>query len=111
MKWFKIKKPKDPAEQFTGKSITCYPTAKDATKRTNGARLVVEHIAGNLTHQTMFQVNGSHLVSMLDAFCELNREPLPNQQMHEDFLSTVAEHVTREGSKPSLIDKRPALNG
>lgn len=105
MKWFKIKKPKDPAEQFKGKRLTCYRTAQDATKRTNPETLTVEHIAGNLTHQTMFQVNGSHLVSMLDAYCELNREPLPNQQMHEEFLSTVAEHVTRAEPR-SLIERR-----
>lgn len=115
MKWFKIKKPKDPAEQFIGKTLTCYPTAQDATKRTNPANLVVEHIAGNLTHQTMFQVNGSHLVSMLDAYCQLNREPLPDQQMHEDFLSTTAEHIQRAEERPalSLIEnkKRPTLDG
>lgn len=113
MKWMKIKKPKDPADEFKGKFITCYFTAEDAKKRTNGERLKVEHIAGNLTHQTMFQINGSHLVSMLDAYCELNKEPLPNQQMHEDFLSTTAEHVTRAEPKLSLIDntKKVTLNG
>lgn len=107
MKWFKVKKPKEPSEQFVGKVLTAYPTAKDAKHRTNAERMVVTHIAGNLTHQTMFQVNGSHLVSMLDAYCELNREPLPNQEMHEAFLSTVAESVVRE-SKTSLIDRSPA---
>lgn len=111
MKWFNIKKPKDPSEQFVGRVITAYPTAEDARIRTNGVPLVVVHIAGNLTHQTMFQINGSHLVSMLDAYCELNREPLPNQELHEGFLSTVAEHVEApkpEKPKPSLIDRGPA---
>lgn len=104
MKWFKIRKPKEPSEQFIGRTMTAYPTAKDATERTNSERLTVEHIAGNLTHQTMFQVNGSHLVSMLDAYCELNKEPLPDQQTHEDFLSTVAETVMHESQIPSAID-------
>lgn len=104
MQWFKIKKPKDPAAQFKGRKITAYPTAQDAWKRTNGVRLEVEHIAGNLTHQAMFQINGSHLVSMLDAYSELNGEPLPNMDMHEGFLSTVSVKVERE---PSLIDRRP----
>lgn len=105
MKWFKIKKPKDPGEQFGGRIMTCYPTAKDAHDRTNADRLEVKHICGNLTHQTMFQVNGTHLVSMLDAYCELNREVLPDQETHEAFLSTVAEHVT---PAKSLIDRRPS---
>jgi hypothetical protein len=96
MKFFKLKKPKDPIEQFKGKLMTAYPTAQDATKRTNGEKLKVEHIAGNLTHQTMFQINGTHLVSMLDAFCELNKEQLPDQQTHEDFLSTVVESVVHQ---------------
>lgn len=96
MKWFRIKKPEDPAKQFKGKTITCYQTAKDAHDRTNPERLTVEHIAGNLTHQAMFQINGSHLVSMLDAYCELNGEPLPNREMHEGFLSTVSVQVQRE---------------
>lgn len=107
MKWFKLRKPKDPSEQFKGKQITAYPTYKDAYNRTNGERLTVEHIAGNLTHQTMFQINGSHLVSMLDAYCELNREPLPGLEMHQDFLSTVVESVVPD-RKPSMIDRGPA---
>lgn len=105
MKWFKVPKPKDPAEQFKGHPLTCYPTAKDVKNRTNGVRVEVEHIAGNLTHQTMFQINGKYLVSMLDAYCELNREPLPNQEFHEEFLSTVAEHIQREKPALSLIDR------
>lgn len=104
MKWFKLKKPKSPQEQFGGRTITCYPTAKDVHQRTNAERLEVEHIAGNLTHQTMFQINGSHLVSMLDAYCELNREPLPDPETHAGFLSTVSEHIERA---PSLIDRKP----
>lgn len=96
VQWFKLKKPKDPTEQFVGRTITAYPTAKDVHERTNGERLKVEHIAGNLTHQTMFQINGSHLVSMLDAYCEINKEPLPNQELHAGFLSTVVESVHRD---------------
>lgn len=99
MKWFKLKKPQDPADQFKGMTLMAYPTAQDARLRTNGEQLKVEHIAGNLRHQTMFQINGSHLVSMYDAYCELNGEPLPNQEFHEAFLSTVAEHVSAPGSK------------
>jgi hypothetical protein len=102
-KWFRVPKPKDPAEQFKDFTLTAYPTAKDAIARTNGARLKVEHIAGNLTHQTMFQINGSHLVSMLDAYCELNDEPLPNRELHEGFLSTVATEVVRE-AKPLPLE-------
>ncbi len=96
MKWFKLRKPQDPAKQFVGRTLTAYPTATDARYRTNGERLVVEHIAGNLRHQTMFQINHSHLVSMLDAYCELNREPLPSDELHRDFLSTVSEAVVPE---------------
>jgi hypothetical protein len=107
MKWFKIRKPKSLEEQFLGEVLTCYPTARDVHHRTNPVRLKVEHIAGNLTHQTMFQINGSHLVSMLDAYCELNDEPLPNMKMHDEFLSTVATHVEVEKPKPSLIDRKP----
>jgi hypothetical protein len=103
MKFFKLKKPKDLDQQFKGLTVTAYPTAKDATQRTNGERLKIDHIAGNLTHQTMFQINGSHLVSMLDAFCELNAEELPDQETHEAFLSTVAESVVR--------DKKGATHG
>lgn len=109
LKWFKIRKPKNLHEQFVGKTLTAYPTAQDAKKRSNGVRLEVEHIAGNFTHQTMFQINGSHLVSMLDAYCELNREPLPNQEMHEGFLSTVATSVERVG-KTSLIDRKQVID-
>ena len=110
MKWFKLRKPKDPSEQFIGETITAYPTAQDAWARTNGDRLKVEHIAGNLTHQTMFQVNGSHLVSMLDAYCEINGEALPNLELHQDFLATVAEHVQKDAEPKktlSLIDRSP----
>jgi hypothetical protein len=112
IRWHKIPKAQDPAKQFVGRTITAYPTAKDAWFRSNGARLEVEHIAGNLTHQTMFQINGSHLVSMLDAYCELNGNPLPNMEMHEGFLSTVATQVRQEIS-PQAIDarKRPVLDG
>jgi hypothetical protein len=107
MKWFKLKKPKSIEQDFTGKWLTVYPTIQDVKERSNGVRIQVEHIAGNLTHQTCFQINGAYLVSMLDAYSELNREPLPTQQMHEDFLSTVVEHVEREGKKLSLIDRNP----
>lgn len=107
MQFFKVRKPKDPMEQFKGKTLTVYPTGDDALKRTNGTRLKVEHIAGNLTHQAMFQVNGSHLVSMLDAYCELNREPLPSQELHEDFLSTTCESVVKDKPKPTLIERVP----
>lgn len=95
MKWFKLK-PQDPAAQFIGKKMTCYPTYEDAKNRTNAETLLVEHICGNLTHQTCFQINGSHLVSMLDAYCELNKEPKPTQEMHEDFLSTKAEVIQED---------------
>ena len=64
----------------------------------------------NLTHQTMFQVNGSHLVSMLDAYCEINGEALPNLELHQDFLATVAEHVQKDAEPKktlSLIDRSP----
>ena len=109
MKWFKFKKPRSLEHEFKGARITCYPTAKDAWARTNGVKLLVEHIAGNLTHQTMFQINGSHLVSMLDAYSEINGEELPNREMHEGFLSTVATHITPEKDAPSLIDRTPTL--
>lgn len=102
MRWFKVKKPEDPAKLFVGRFITAYPTAHDVVRRTNADRLLVTHIAGNLTHQTMFQINGSHLVSMLDAYHELHNEPLPNQEMHESFLSTVATHVQRAGEKSAI---------
>jgi hypothetical protein len=111
MKWFKIPKPVDPAKQFIGRFIIAYPTSKDAWRRSNGVKLEIETIRGNLTHQTMFEINGSHLVSMLDAYCTLNGEPLPNQEMHEGFLSTVAEQVTRESDLISAQPKRPTLNG
>lgn len=107
MKWFRIKKPKDPQKQFGGSYLTAYPTSADAMKRTNGERLRVEHIQGNLTHQAMFQINHTHLVSMLDAYSELNGEPLPNREMHEGFLSTVATQVMPERQEPSLIDRKP----
>lgn len=115
MKWFKLKKPKSLDQQFKGRTMTAYATSGDAKARTNPERLLVEHICGNLTHQTMFQINGSHLVSMLDAYCELNREPLPDQETHEAFLSTVAEHIQAPGLKPGeattgkcLIDRKPS---
>jgi hypothetical protein len=103
--WFRFRKPKDPAGDFKGKRLKVYPTAEDATRRTNGQRVDVEHIAGNLRHQTMFQVNGKYLVSMLDAYCELNNEPLPPREMHEAFLSTVATKVEVDRPKPTLIDR------
>lgn len=107
MEWFKLRKPKDPADQFKGKTITAYLTAEDAKNRAHGHRVKVEHIAGNLRHQAMFQINGMHLVSMLDAYCELNKEPLPSQQMHEDFLSTECEAVVKDKPKLSLIERGP----
>jgi hypothetical protein len=113
LKWFKVPKPEDPAKQFVGRTLLCYPTAQDARNRTNGERLNVEWICGNLRHPTMFQVNGSHLVSMLDAYCELNGNPLPNMETHQDFLSTVVEHIQKDQPK-SLIDakpKRPVFDG
>ncbi len=106
MKWFKIRKPKDLGEQFVGRHLLVYPTSDDVRNRTNGKRVFVSDIRGNLTHQTMFEVNGEFLVSMLDAYSELNREELPNLQMHQDFLSTVAEHVV-ESRPRSLIDRSP----
>lgn len=93
MSFFKVKKPKSPQEQFGGRTITAYRTWADARARTNPDRIRVDHICGNLTHQTAFQINGSHLVSMLDAFCELEREELPPKDVHEAFCDTVAEGV------------------
>lgn len=106
IQWFKLRKPKDLREQFVGDRLTVYPTAKDAWQRTNGVKVIVDDIRGNMTHQTMFEVNGAYLVSMLDAYSEINREPLPNREMHEGFLSTVATNVM-ETRKPSLIEKVP----
>lgn len=106
IKWFKLRKPKDLREQFVGERLTVYPTSKDAWQRTNGAKVLVDDIRGNMTHQTMFEVNGTYLVSMLDAYSEINREPLPNREMHEGFLSTVATQVMEE-RKASLIDRIP----
>lgn len=111
MKWFKIPKPVDPAKQFIGRSIVAYPTADDAKRRSNGEKLEIIEIRGNMRHQTMFEINGTHLVSMLDAYCTLNGEHLPNQEMHEAFLSTVAEQITRDGSLIDAQPKRPILNG
>ncbi len=111
MKWFKIPKPVDPAKQFIGRFIIAYPTAADCWRRTNGVKLEIKSISGNLTHQTMFEINGSHLVSMLDAYCTINGEHLPNQELHEGFLSTVAEQVTRESDLISANKKRLVLDG
>ena len=108
IQWFKLKRPKDPSEQFKGKTITAYPTALDATERTNGVKISVGHIAGNMRHQTMFQVNGTHLVSMLDAYCELNKEPLPNEEIHRGFLSTVAESVAPESKEKGKVIPLPS---
>lgn len=106
MQWFKVRKPKDLRQEFIGKHLTVYPTAQDVWKRANGRDVCVTEIRGNMTHVTMFEINSEYLVSMLDAYSQLNREPLPNLTMHEDFLSTVAEHVV-ETKKASLIDKEP----
>ncbi len=106
MNWFKIKKP-EPLQEFHGLTLTAYPTAKDVYHRSNGEKMKVEHIAGNLTHQTMFQINGSHLVSMYDAYATLNREPFPTLREHQDFLSTVATKVEQCKPERSLIDRSP----
>lgn len=111
IKWFKIPKPVDPAKQFIGRTIIAYPTAQDAWRRSNGVKLEIEVIRGNMRHQTMFEINGTHLVSMLDAYCTLNGEHLPNQEMHESFLSTTAEQITKEGSLIDATPKRPTLHG
>ena len=94
--FFRLKK-RDLRSDFKGRWLTCYPTAEDARRRTNGERLRVEHIIGNMRHVTMFQVNGSHLVSMLDAYSEAGGEPLPDRETHEAFLSTVMTHIQPEG--------------
>lgn len=106
MKWFKIRKPKDLNGQFVGHFIKAYKTAQDAWDRTNGEAIEVESIRGNMTHQTMFEVNGTHLVSMLDAYSEINGEPIPNKELHEGFLSTVATQVM-EARPTSFIDAKP----
>ena len=108
MRCLKVRKPKDLNETFLGTHITAYPTADDVRNRTNGQKLFVSSIKGNLTHQTMFEINGSHLVSMLDAYSEINKEPVPNLDLHRDFLSTVAEHVV-ETRPTSLIERGPKL--
>lgn len=110
MKWFRVKKPKDLMSQFSGMTITAYPTAEDALLRSKGELITIEHIAGNFRHQTMFQINHSHLVSMLDAYSELNGDPLPPYDLHQDFLSTTCEHIEKEQKekpKLSLIDRNP----
>lgn len=105
---FKVPKPRlSWHEQFSGKKLTCFPTYQDAKNRTNGEKLKVEHIAGNLTHQTMFQINGSHLVSMIDAYCEIEKTPLCDQKTHEEFLSTTAEHVFAPGEQVDKWDAPP----
>jgi hypothetical protein len=93
MRWFKVRKPRSPAADFGGKKLLCYSTYEKAVERQGGEKLLVEHICGNLTHPTMFQINGSHLVSMLDAYCVLNKEPLPDLETHKAFLSTVCERI------------------
>jgi hypothetical protein len=99
IEFFRLKKP-DTNREFLGHTITAYKTADDARHRTNPERLHVEHIVGNLTHVTMFQINGSHLVSMLDAYSEINRLPQVDQRTHEEFLSTVMEDIHPEGATP-----------
>ena len=111
MKWFKVPKPEDPSKQFVGRFVLCYPTSQDARDRTNGERLEVQWICGNMRNPTMFQINGTHLVSMLDAFCELNGAALPNLQTHKEFLSTTMEHIEREKSVIDAPPKRPVLLG
>lgn len=111
MAWFKIPKP-DPAKEFIGRVIVAYPTAEDAKRRTNGVKLEIEHIRGNMRHQAMFEINGTHLVSMLDAYHTINGEQLPNQEMHEAFLSTIAEQITPDlGPKPLDAPRKPVLHG
>jgi hypothetical protein len=111
IKWFKVPKPEDPAKQFIGHFIIAYPTAQDVWRRSNGVKLEIESIRGNMRHPTMFEINGSHLVSMLDAYCTLNGEQLPNQELHEGFLSTAVDHIQKEGSLIEATPKRPTLNG
>lgn len=98
MNWLKVKKPKDIHQQFAGRTMTVYPSWEDARARTNPVRARVEHICGNFTHQTAFQINGRYLVSMLDAFAELNREELPDQDTHLAFCDTVSTRVERAPS-------------
>ena len=97
IEFFRLKKP-DTNREFLGHTITAYKTSQDAKARTNPERIHVKHIVGNLTHVTMFQINGSHLVSMLDAYSELNRQPLVDMETHEEFLSTVLEKIHPEGA-------------
>lgn len=108
-RWFKVRKPEDPNKLFFAKDITVYPTSDDVRNRTNPKRVNVVHIRGNMKNPTMFEVNGEYLVSMLDAYSELNKEELPNLQMHQDFLSTVMEHAAEykgsDVSPKSLIDR------
>ncbi len=93
--FYRVNKPKSPQDEFFNMVLTCYSTAADAKSRNNPERIKVEHIAGNMTHQTMFQINGSYLVSMLDAYSELNNEELPDTETHEAFCNTVAEKIEK----------------
>jgi hypothetical protein len=107
MQWFKIPKPEDPAKQFVGRTLIAYPTAHDAKYRINGEKVEIQTIRGNMRHPTMFEINGFYLVSMLDAYCTLNGQPLFNQETHEDFLSTVVESIIPDHPAKTLIDAGP----
>lgn len=95
MKWFRVKKPKSIEAQFVGKLMGCYSTFQDAHDRKNGQLIRVEHICGNLQHPAMFQINGAYFISMLDAYCLLNKERLPPLDEHQAFVSIICEKVER----------------
>lgn len=95
MNWFKTKKPKDPQKEFGDRLLTVYPTWADARARTNPKRLKVVHICGNLAHPSAFQVNGDFLVSMLDAYSEINKAAKPDKETHEAFCDITLEKIER----------------
>lgn len=86
-KWYaSVPKPKDPNELGKGKTFIC----KDDSGKE--VRVKAERIVGNLAKPHYFELNGSHLISILEFYCQLNGKR-PSQEELAEFHGWEAIQV------------------
>lgn len=49
--------------------------------------VTIEHVLGNIAHETHFEINGEHLVTMLNFYLQMMENRIPTPQEEVEWLS------------------------
>ena len=87
-----VPKPQDPNDIGKGKTFLVTDDSG------NEVQIVADRIVGNIANPKNFEINGTHVISMLEFYCQLEGRR-PTEEERADWNEIELLHITTPGDR------------